>query len=159
MSDVKWTGGVEHWIQKGDIRLFMWEKKASPKVPHAGNAIVLAAQNNGRHRNIFGIEEWQFRAHVHVGTGGHGVVQRQDGVCESVHSGRIRGVRMIALENAVHEIPVNGAAVLGQKLGQLFLALRQGVAAFASPYKCVQCDFGYSLGVPFGEQGRLERAR
>ena len=36
MSDVKWTGGVEHWIQKGDIRLFMWEKKASPKVPHAG---------------------------------------------------------------------------------------------------------------------------
>ena len=36
MSDVTWTGGVEHWIHKGDIRLFMWEKKASPKVPHAG---------------------------------------------------------------------------------------------------------------------------
>lgn len=36
MSGVKWTGGVEHWTQKGDIKLFLWEKKASPKVPHAG---------------------------------------------------------------------------------------------------------------------------
>jgi pimeloyl-ACP methyl ester carboxylesterase len=36
MSDVKWTGGAEHWIKKGDIQLFMWEKKASPSVPHAG---------------------------------------------------------------------------------------------------------------------------
>jgi pimeloyl-ACP methyl ester carboxylesterase len=36
MSDVKWTGGVEHWTSKGDIRLFLWEKKASSKVPHAG---------------------------------------------------------------------------------------------------------------------------
>ena len=36
MSDVKWSGGVEHWIEKGDVKLFMWEKKASPDVPHAG---------------------------------------------------------------------------------------------------------------------------
>jgi pimeloyl-ACP methyl ester carboxylesterase len=36
MSEVKWTGGVEHWTTKGDIRLFLWEKKASGKVPHAG---------------------------------------------------------------------------------------------------------------------------
>jgi pimeloyl-ACP methyl ester carboxylesterase len=40
MSNVKWTGGVEHWTQKktpeGDIKLFLWEKKASSKVPHAG---------------------------------------------------------------------------------------------------------------------------
>ena len=40
MSNVKWTGGVEHWTHKktpeGDIRLFLWEKKASAKVPHAG---------------------------------------------------------------------------------------------------------------------------
>ena len=42
MSDVKvtWTGGVEHWTTRktpeGDVRLFLWEKKASPKVPHAG---------------------------------------------------------------------------------------------------------------------------
>lgn len=31
MSDVKWTGGVEHWTHKktpeGDIKLFLWEKK------------------------------------------------------------------------------------------------------------------------------------
>ncbi|MDB5891079.1 MAG: alpha/beta hydrolase [Polaromonas sp.] len=40
MSDVTWTGGVEHWTKKstaeGDIKLFLWEKKASTKVPHAG---------------------------------------------------------------------------------------------------------------------------
>lgn len=40
MSDVKWTGGVEHWTHKptsdGDVRLFLWEKKASPNVPRAG---------------------------------------------------------------------------------------------------------------------------
>ena len=40
MSGVKWSGGVEHWIHKttpeGKIKLFLWEKKASSKVPHAG---------------------------------------------------------------------------------------------------------------------------
>ena len=40
MSGVTWTGGVEHWTKKatpeGDIKLFLWQKKASPKVPHAG---------------------------------------------------------------------------------------------------------------------------
>ncbi len=36
MADVTWTGGVEHWTHKGDIKLFLWEKKASPHVPHAG---------------------------------------------------------------------------------------------------------------------------
>ncbi len=36
MTDVKWTGGVEHWTRKGDIKLFLWNKKASPDVPHAG---------------------------------------------------------------------------------------------------------------------------
>ena len=40
MSDVKWTGGVEHWTEKttpdGQIKLFLWEKKASPKVPFVG---------------------------------------------------------------------------------------------------------------------------
>ena len=33
---VTWTGGTEHWTRKGDIKLFLWHKKASPKVPHAG---------------------------------------------------------------------------------------------------------------------------
>lgn len=36
MSGVTWTGGVEHWTRKGDIRLFLWQKKAAPNVPHAG---------------------------------------------------------------------------------------------------------------------------
>jgi pimeloyl-ACP methyl ester carboxylesterase len=33
---VTWTGGHEHWTRKGDVRLFLWNKKASTQVPHAG---------------------------------------------------------------------------------------------------------------------------
>jgi len=36
MSEVKWTGGTEHWTQKGDVRLFLWNKKPAPGIPHAG---------------------------------------------------------------------------------------------------------------------------
>ena len=40
MTQVTWTGGVEHWTQRatpdGDVKLFLWEKKASPKVPKKG---------------------------------------------------------------------------------------------------------------------------
>ena len=36
MNEVKWSGGVEHWTKKGDVKLFLWEKKAAPGVPHAG---------------------------------------------------------------------------------------------------------------------------
>ncbi|MGZ5195549.1 MAG: alpha/beta hydrolase [Ramlibacter sp.] len=36
MIEVKWSGGEEHWTRKGDIKLFLWHKKASPAVPHAG---------------------------------------------------------------------------------------------------------------------------
>jgi pimeloyl-ACP methyl ester carboxylesterase len=33
---VTWTGGQEHWTRKGDVKLFLWNKKASAQVPHAG---------------------------------------------------------------------------------------------------------------------------
>ncbi len=40
MANVTWTGGVEHWTEKatpqGKVKLFLWEKKASPKVPKVG---------------------------------------------------------------------------------------------------------------------------
>ena len=41
MSEVKWSGGIEHWTKKGDIRLFLWQKKASPRVPHAGTLLFV----------------------------------------------------------------------------------------------------------------------
>ena len=41
MGDVTWSGGVEHWTHKGDIRLFLWEKKASSRVPHAGTVFFV----------------------------------------------------------------------------------------------------------------------
>ena len=36
MDRVTWAGGFEHWTRKGDIKLFLWQKKASPHVPHSG---------------------------------------------------------------------------------------------------------------------------
>ena len=36
MTEVKWTGGDEHWTRKGDIKLFLWHKKAAPGVAPAG---------------------------------------------------------------------------------------------------------------------------
>lgn len=41
MSDIQWTGGVEHWTKKGDINLFLWEKPASPKVAPAGTILFV----------------------------------------------------------------------------------------------------------------------
>jgi pimeloyl-ACP methyl ester carboxylesterase len=36
MTEVTWTGGTEHWTRKGDIRLFLWNKKAAPGVAPKG---------------------------------------------------------------------------------------------------------------------------
>jgi pimeloyl-ACP methyl ester carboxylesterase len=41
MSKVTWTGGIEHWTQKGDVKLFLWEKKASLNVPFAGTVFFV----------------------------------------------------------------------------------------------------------------------
>lgn len=41
MGAVVWTDGVEHWTQKGGVRLFLWEKKASPDVPPAGTILFV----------------------------------------------------------------------------------------------------------------------
>lgn len=41
MANVTWTGGIEHWTYKGDIKLFLWQKPASPKVPHAGTILFV----------------------------------------------------------------------------------------------------------------------
>ncbi len=41
MSKVSWSGGVEHWIKKGDINLFLWEKKANPAVPLKGTIFFI----------------------------------------------------------------------------------------------------------------------
>jgi pimeloyl-ACP methyl ester carboxylesterase len=41
MLNVTWTGGIEHWTQKGDVKLFLWEKKASLNVPFAGTVFFV----------------------------------------------------------------------------------------------------------------------
>ncbi len=41
MAHVTWTGGIEHWTHKGDIKLFLWQKPANPKVPPAGTILFV----------------------------------------------------------------------------------------------------------------------
>lgn len=41
MTTVQWSGGQEHWTTKGDIRLFLWNKPASPKAPPAGTILFV----------------------------------------------------------------------------------------------------------------------
>jgi pimeloyl-ACP methyl ester carboxylesterase len=36
MKEVRWTGGSEHWTRKGDVQLFLWNKKPAPGVAPAG---------------------------------------------------------------------------------------------------------------------------
>ncbi|MDP3702325.1 MAG: alpha/beta fold hydrolase [Hylemonella sp.] len=41
MANVQWTGGIEHWTHKGDIKLFLWQKPASSRVPYAGTILFV----------------------------------------------------------------------------------------------------------------------
>jgi pimeloyl-ACP methyl ester carboxylesterase len=41
MADVTWSGGVEHWTHKGDVRLFLWHKKAAAGLAHAGTVFFV----------------------------------------------------------------------------------------------------------------------
>jgi pimeloyl-ACP methyl ester carboxylesterase len=34
--NVTWTGGSEHWVNKGDVKLFLWEKKRKSGTAYAG---------------------------------------------------------------------------------------------------------------------------
>lgn len=38
---VTWTGGREHWTNKGEVRLFLWQKPAQPGIPHAGTVLFV----------------------------------------------------------------------------------------------------------------------
>ncbi len=41
MTEVQWIGGVEHWTRKGDVKLFLWEKKRAPGTEHAGTILFV----------------------------------------------------------------------------------------------------------------------
>jgi pimeloyl-ACP methyl ester carboxylesterase len=41
MTKVTWSGGKEHWTRKGEIKLFLWQKPANPKVPYAGTILFV----------------------------------------------------------------------------------------------------------------------
>jgi pimeloyl-ACP methyl ester carboxylesterase len=40
-STTTWKGGTEHWIHKGDVRLFMWNRKPAPGAAHRGTILFV----------------------------------------------------------------------------------------------------------------------
>ena len=40
-STTTWKGGSEHWIRKGEVKLFLWNKKAAPGVPKVGTILFV----------------------------------------------------------------------------------------------------------------------
>jgi pimeloyl-ACP methyl ester carboxylesterase len=40
-STVIWKGGTEHWTRKGDVKLFLWIRKAAPGTKHAGTILFV----------------------------------------------------------------------------------------------------------------------
>ena len=40
-STVTWKGGTEHWTKKGDVKLFLWNKKAAPGTKPAGTILFV----------------------------------------------------------------------------------------------------------------------
>jgi pimeloyl-ACP methyl ester carboxylesterase len=40
-STVIWKGGTEHWTRKGDVKLFLWNRKAAPGTKHAGTILFV----------------------------------------------------------------------------------------------------------------------
>src|SRR5258706_11311022 len=40
-STVMWKGGTEHWTRKGDVKLFLWSKKAAPGTKHTGTILFV----------------------------------------------------------------------------------------------------------------------
>jgi len=40
-STVIWKGGTEHWTRKGEVKLFLWNRKAAPGTKHAGTILFV----------------------------------------------------------------------------------------------------------------------
>ena len=41
MTTTTWKGGTEHWTRKGDVKLFLWNKKPASGVPRAGTVLFV----------------------------------------------------------------------------------------------------------------------
>jgi len=40
-STTTWKGGTEHWTSKGDVKLFLWNKKAAQGIPQRGTILFV----------------------------------------------------------------------------------------------------------------------
>ena len=40
-STVTWKGGTEHWTRKGEVKLFLWNRKAAPGTKPAGTILFV----------------------------------------------------------------------------------------------------------------------
>src|SRR6516225_2478388 len=95
------------------------------QIRQACDPVVLAAHDQGRHRDLLRIADRQVCAHVDVSTGRHRVVELEDGIGEGLDHRVVGGAGMVALEDRAHELAIDRAAVPGPKLGQALFSLGQ----------------------------------
>jgi len=129
------------------------------QVIHARNAIVFATHDEAGRFDLQGVNQGEFGAHVHIGASGHGGVQREDGVSESVLGGLVRAGGVIPIEDAVHKGAVDGPTVLGQKFRQFFLSFSQRGTALTGPDKGVQCQLADTFRMTLCKQCGFECTR
>ena len=120
---------------------------------------MLTAHDDGWHVQLFRIHQRQTRAHVDIGAGGHGIIKRQNGIGKRRHGGLIGGVRMIAIEYALHEGVIDRTTIFCNEIRQFLLALGQGRAALAGPDKGIQRQTRHALRMPLGKHRCLQCTR
>ena len=95
------------------------------QVLEAGDAVVFAAHDDRRGRDLLRIDQRQPRAHVDVGAVRHRVVEREDRVGERFDRHVVGGAGVVAREDAVDERSVDRPAVLALELGAASLPARR----------------------------------
>ena len=133
--------------------------KKVQQVVDVRNAVELAPKYQCGNVNLGRVDDGQLATHVDVGAIGHAVVKRQDGIGKGLNRDLVSAVRVVALEDGVDKLTIDRAALVGQELGQLLAALRQGGCAFAGPDKGVQGQTRHALGVLLRKERCAQGAR
>src|SRR6185437_5642470 len=129
------------------------------QVLKARDPVIFAAHDDGRRRDLRRIDHRQSRAHIDIGAGRHGIIERQDRVGESLDCRIVRRAGMIAGEDAAHEGTVDRPAVDALVVRQALAAIRQSRAAFAGPDHRIERQTRDAPGMALGKERGAQRAR
>ena len=128
------------------------------QVVEAGDAVVFAAHDDGRHHDLRRVDHRQVVAHVDVGAVRDRIVECQDMIGERFDDVVVCGAGMVTLEDRADELAVDRPPLGLEIFGQLLAALDQRRAAFAGPDVRVEREPLDAVGMALREQGGAQRA-